>query len=123
MQLDPFFAGRHGVAEKLLCFTVGILAVDQYLVNVIRKVVPYCAYDQAAVAVDLSGTLYFGSPLFDGFIQLCQVGEVFLQLLRGAANRFSADDIAHPFRDIHVADNLFQFLAGSFLLYFAGDAG
>jgi len=123
VQLDQFLALGHGLAKEFLGLAVGILAIHQYFIDVIGKIIPNSSDNQTAVLINLSGTLDFCRTLLNASVHFKQVIEIFLQLFRGPTDSFGADDVADTFGDIHPSNNLFQLLAFAFLLNLAGNPG
>ena len=54
VQLDALLALGHGLAEELLGLLVGLLAVDEHLIDIVGEIVADGADDQPAVAVDFA---------------------------------------------------------------------
>ena len=102
---------RHEHAHEVLGLAIGVVARDQYLVDILVVEVADRALDQAALLVDEGGGRGFQREVADVLPQPQQIIVIALDLRLGALRAGRADDQPHALGHLELAGDLAQALA------------
>ena len=108
VQLDLVFERGHDGANEVQYILVHRCGVNQYLTNVLAKIVAYSADNDVAFLVNKERRLALTGGLGNGLPELDEVVQVPLQLFGGAADAGGTNDDAHGLGHLYIVHGLFQ---------------
>ena len=123
VHLDQLLELGIDLLQALAHVLVDVLAVHQHLVDVGAEIVADGPDDQGRLLVDEPRPLHGVPRAADPLVGGDQGVQILLELVAGPSHRLGPDDVAVPFGDGHLGDDLLELLALPLGLHLPGDPG